>query len=684
MKNILLYLLLLFSGAVIAQEIVIPDANFKAKLLSANTTNNIAKDSSGDSVKIDANGDGIITQQEVEDIRGLNIESSEIQSLVGIEHFIDLRSLNCSQNFITILDATSLADLRELRCSNNTLTSLNVLGLENLKILECSTNELTVLDVTGLEYLTSLICSNNALTTLDLNSNISLEILGCFNNNLVTLFIKNGKNEEFAEQVWLENPDLEYICADESQIAAMMLAMPNTIQLNSYCSYEPGGVYNKISGIVKFDLNNDGCDANDIIMPSFKLKISNGIYEDEVFTKSDGTYAFYVNTGEYLITPVFENTYFTVPVAETITFPLLNGTTTPLNFCVHAEGVHPDIEVIMAPVTNARPGFDAIYKIVYKNKGNQIIEAGSVTCVWDSARLGFVNMTPLADVIEPNTYTWFYDYLKPFESREILMTLNVNSPTDTPSVNVGDVLPFTMTSVPATDETPADNNFTLNQIVVGSMDPNNIVCIQGENASPDVIGEYLHYIVNFENTGTAPATFVVVQQDINPDEFDMNSLQLINSSHGVTSRVNNNRVEFRFENVNLGVADHGNILYKIKTKKSLKAGDRVTNTANIYFDYNFPIETNDANTQFGTLGVEEHTIDKSIKMYPNPTKDKITISAESTLQSIQLYDIQGRLLQTVLENNTSIVLDITHRSSGVYFLKVTTDKGVKVEKVIRE
>lgn len=684
MKNTLLYLLLLSSGVAMAQEIIIPDAYFKQKLLLSDTTNNIAKDSSGDSVKIDANGDGIITQQEVEDIRGLNIQSSEIQSLAGIEHFTDLRYLNCNQNFITTLDVTALADLRELHCELNGMTTLNVLGLQDLRIINCSSNGLTVLNVTGLEYLESLTCNNNELTTLDLNSNIKLSYLGCYSNDLETVFLKNGKNETFDDANWMENPMLRYICADESQVAAIIAAVPNTVQVNSYCSYEPGGIYNKITGTVKLDLNNNGCDNADIAMPSLKLKISNGVYQDEVFTRSDGTYTFYIGTGDYLITPEFENPYFTVPVAEIIYFPLLNSTTTPLDFCVHGEGVHPDIEVIMVPITNARPGFDAIYKIVYKNKGNQIIEQGSVTCVWDSSRLGFVDMVPDADVIEPDTYTWLYDDLKPFESREILMTLNVNSPTDTPAVNIGDILPFTMTTVPVTDDIPADNNFTLNQVVVGSMDPNIITCIQGENTPAANIGEYLHYIVNFENTGTAPASFVLVQQDINPDEFDITTLQLINSSHGVASRLNNNRVEFRFENVNLGVADHGNILYKIKTKKSLKQGDRVTNTANIYFDYNFPIVTNDANTQFGVLGLEGHTIDKSIKIYPNPVKDKITISADTSLQSIQLYDIQGRLLQTVLENNATTIMDLTRRSSGVYFLKVTTDKGVKVEKIIRE
>lgn len=683
MKNILLYLLLLSSGVAMAQEIIIPDAYFKQKLLLADVTNNIAKDSSGDSVKIDANGDGIITQQEVEDIRGLNLQSSEIQSLAGIEHFVDLRSLNCNQNFITTLDVTSLADLRELQCELNGMTTLNVAGLQDLRVINCSSNGLTVLNVTGLEYLESLTCNNNELTTLDLNSNIRLSYLGCYSNNLETVFLKNGKNETFDDANWMENGALRYICADESQVAAIVAAVPNTVQVNSYCSYEPGGIYNKITGTIKLDLNNDGCDNADIAMPSLKLKISNGVYLDEVFTRPDGTYTFYVGIGEYVVTPEFENLYFTVPLAEGIYFALLDGTTTPLDFCVHAEGVHPDIEVIMAPVTNARPGFDAVYKIVYKNKGNQTIE-GSVTCVWDSTRLGFVDMLPNADVVEPDTYTWFYDELKPFESREILMILNVNSPTDTPAVNIGDILPFTMTTVPATDDMPADNNFVLNQVVVGSMDPNIITCIQGENTSADNIGEYLHYVVNFENTGTAPASFVVVQQDINPDEYDITTLQLINSSHGVAGRLNNNRVEFRFENINLGVADHGNILYKIKTKKSLKQGDRVTNTANIYFDYNFPIVTNDANTQFGVLGLEEYTIDKSIKIYPNPAKDKITINADTILQSIQLYDIQGRLLQTVIENNTTTIIDLTRRASGVYLLKVTTDKGVKVEKIIRE
>ena len=47
-----------------AQIINFPDANFKAKLLSASTSNSIAKNAAGTSIKIDANNNGQIEQSE--------------------------------------------------------------------------------------------------------------------------------------------------------------------------------------------------------------------------------------------------------------------------------------------------------------------------------------------------------------------------------------------------------------------------------------------------------------------------------------------------------------------------------------------------------------------------------------------------------------------------------------------
>jgi hypothetical protein len=51
---------------------------------------------------------------------------------------------------------------------------------------------------------------------------------------------------------------------------------------------------------------------------------------------------------------------------------------------------------------------------------------------------------------------------------------------------------------------------------------------------------------------------------------------------------------------------------------------------------------------------------------------------------VQLFDVQGRLLQTKLVNESNTILDITTQSAGVYFIKVTTVKGIKVEKMVKE
>jgi len=622
MKNTLLYLLMLFSGAVFAQEIVVPDANFKARLLAASAVNGIAKDNNGNPIAIDANGDNSISVAEAHEIRVLDVSGSGIASLEGIAYFSELKELYCA---------------------------------------------------------------NNNLPTLDLSTNTHLEILSCSYNNLETLFIKNGKNEAFPIGNWNGNPNLAYICADESQIADLggTYNVPNTVQVNSYCTYAPGGVYNRIVGTIRYDNNNNGCDAADAVAASLRVKISNGAYEDDVFTRADGTYTFYVGTGNYSISPDFEEAYFaTSPALAYVNFTSVTGVQETKNFCVGASGSKSDVEVVMVPLSAANPGNDVLYKIVYKNKGNQTV-SGTVTCNWNGSLFDFVSMSETADVMSSTVYSWNYSNLKPFECREILMTLNLNGPSDTPAVNPGDILPFTMSITPTGDVLPADNTFVFNQGATASPESNSITCVEGDTVSPSEIGNYLHYVVNFENTGTETADFVVIETDVDQTEFELTSLRLINSSTPIKSRITGNRVEFRFDTM-LGVADHGNILYKIKTKKSLVAGAMISNSSSIYYGYNAPVNTNNATTEFAVLGTGEFTIDNSVKLYPNPSKGFVTIDAENGIKSIQIFDIQGRQLQYTFVGGNSMILDVSGRASGIYFVKIFTEKGIKVEKLIRE
>ena len=121
---------------------------------------------------------------------------------------------------------------------------------------------------------------------------------------------------------------------------------------------------------------------------------------------------------------------------------------------------------------------------------------------------------------------------------------------ETPAVNIGDQLTFTAIVSPINgDENEADNFFTFNQIVVGSYDPNDIICLEGDTVSPSEIGKYLHYAINFENTGNYPAENIVVKDIIDATIFDVKSLQVLNSSDAVTARITGNVAEFIFQNI---------------------------------------------------------------------------------------------------------------------------------------
>ncbi len=752
MKKILL-LILFISAIANAQIVNIPDANFKAKLLT--------------NPGLDANGDGNIQQSEALAQFSLSLSNANITDLTGIESFTNVVSLDCHSNSLTSLNISSLnqlinldcshneltslvlptssplqelrciynalsslnlsafsqlnylqcsnnsltslilpptATFTDLRCNNNQLTSLNLSGIiafdlycnnnqltslntvgATIANLDCSFNQLSYLNLAGINIL-SINCINNLLTTLDLSGCFTINSIDCYYNPLITIYAKNGRNESIVAASY---PTLEYICADETQISTLQsqfqLGAPNVV-INSYCSFIPGGSYNTISGSVTFDSDNNGCTAGDPANPLIRVNCNSTTIQSATYTNTNGIYNFYPQAGTYTVTPIVENSaYFNFsPPSVTIPFANNNSNTVIQNFCMSANGTHNDVEVVIVPTTSARPGFDAVYKVVYKNKGNQML-SGSINFTFEDDVLDYVSAS-----IEPNSQSfgnlnWNYTNLLPFESRHFTVTLNVNSPTETPPVNIGDQLDFSVTINPVLgDETPIDNVFGLKQTVIGSLDPNDKTCLEGTVVSPIKIGDYLHYNINFENTGTAAATFIVIKDIIDTAKFDINSLQIMNSSHPMTTRITGDKVEFIFQNINLGAGQHGNVVFKIKTKNTLVTGNTVTNKADIYFDYNFPVITNLASTTFQALSNSGFELDDSIVVYPNPATSLINIQSNSTIKSTQLFDVQGRLLQTSIENTSNTIIDISEKSNGVYFLKITSNNGSKVEKIVKE
>ena len=79
-------------------------------------------------------------------------------------------------------------------------------------------------------------------------------------------------------------------------------------------------------------------------------------------------------------------------------------------------------------------------------------------------------------------------------------------------------------------------------------------------------------------------------------------------------------------------------------------------------------------------GIEEITTETTI--YPNPASDCININSTENVQRVEIFNMQGQLVkaETGAVNNIS-VKDL---ANGMYTLKLTTDNGVSVHKIVKK
>lgn len=184
---------------------VFPDEAFRAWILDGSNLNG-------------AGADGVLTAEELANIREINVSSKGIKSLKGIEVFTSLEVLNCSNNELTELDMTNNIELTKLYCSNNVINELSLKHNPKLIHLNCSFNRLSSLDVSSntklitlyaeMNYLTQLNlkgCTelvvlsspNNLLTGLDLSTNTKLKLVDLFDNRLEHIDVSMLSNLEF-------------------------------------------------------------------------------------------------------------------------------------------------------------------------------------------------------------------------------------------------------------------------------------------------------------------------------------------------------------------------------------------------------------------------------------------------------------------------------------------------------
>ena len=707
-QKITFVLVFLFSIDLYGQTVNIPDSNFLQALID---------------LGVDSNGDGEIQFIEAEAKETLIIISEEINSLVGINAFQNLTYLSFSGSQLASLDL-DLHLLTRLDCFAS-LTFLNLSSVPNLRILNCIGNKINSLDLTHVPLLESLHCESNEFESLDVTNLTSLEYLEFGGPSLKYL---NMLDDHVIESVivWEGIDNLIYLCADEEEIDYLNgfdqiwfdIDLSDVI-INEYCP-EDFASFVTVSGDLTLSMASD-CEDATPLPSNLPIQMTFDSGNSKTYYSTGSEYTLNIPQEESInisIADIDPMLYKVAPESYQINTGIDIDT---LDFCITSTGeLATNACLSIYTLEDPRPGFEHSYIIDYTNLGN-VSSSGIIRFEYESEIMHLIEPSDFI-IIEHGVLEFEYESLLPLEKRTKTITFLLNSPMDTPPLTGGDDISILCSLFTEENDINRGNNYSyMNEILVNSFDPNDKKCFNGDLIFQDSLDMPLTYRIRFENTGTAPAQNITVRDTLDSDVFEPQSLRIVSSSHPVTIAILDGVVDFQFVNINLPFEDElndGYVIFSVNTRSNLEVGDTIKNNASIYFDFNWPIHTNqvisevvidfdndgynnlddcDDNdpsinpfaTEIPDNGIDEdcngedmitntnNPIFDQVRISPNPFKEIIYIDnpTEKHLR-YKLYNGLGeRIMKEDSTNDRQVSINTSILVSGIYLLLIEGENG---------
>ncbi len=652
----------------------------------------------------------------------LSVKNNEISDILfPTTHF--LASVACSFNQIKNLDLSTLSELRLLEASHNLLEEIVFPEESFLDIVDLSFNQLESFDVPPTSFMSTLNIQQNSISALDLSAvdDIAFVIAGPLDYlNLTKVKV------DFLD---VSTDNFLIVCEDTDEVQLLQnspwyLQNEESVTIIEECLFPLDFIFegSRLEGEIRYDVSGT-CDENSNLIDGIlqlDFQLDSAAYTVSSFDQG-GIIDIPAPSGAYSIVPVLPNSSaFTVDPA------LVHLDVSPLeiitqDFCISPNGSpHTDVVVKIIPVDIPRPGFESIYRIYYRNLGN-VPASGELKFRYDETLVTFVSSNPIAEE-NPGQLDLLFTDLQPLEERLWTVVLRLNSPMDMPPLNDGDILEFKVQ--PIVQGINRTVPFCLEETLVNSFDPNDKRCLQGEFLLDSLLGQSLDYMIRFENTGTADAINIVIRDVIDTTVFDITSLQLVDSSNPVDLFIQDNEAVFSFAEINLPFAigeNEGYVVFEIETRSDLEPGDIISNAAEIFFDFNFPIVTEtydvevvtdadgdgyhnaedcddnnpdinpEANEVAGsgidsncdgllTTSTSDLEEELPFNLYPIPAESVLYFSSETlTNYQLSLYDLQGRML---LQQNDGSTIDVSVITTGTYMLRVVDLTNMKPYQVM--
>ena len=449
---------------------------------------------------------------------------------------------------------------------------------------------------------------------------------------------------------------------------------------------------NKLTGFLYKDQNNNcSFDQDDLPIPDKVITLGDRITTTDdqgwygIFHTSTDSIDFYTDSVRYHVNNCeyanFGSKLLNVESEDTlsIAFNPIPGIT--------------DAGLSVWPSGVFRPSGNPRLLIRATNHGTAPINNQAINVIFDPVKQ---NIAASNDGILANDSTWQFS-ASLLAGEEKTFNLGVELSTD---LTLNDTL-FYQIAIPTTDdEYPADNLVALEIPVVSSFDPNDKIVFPANTPRPGETTE-LVYRIRFQNTGNDTA-FNVTVIDTLSENLNLYSLKMLEVSHPYELQIDEgNIVRWNFNNILLPDSttnepeSHGFIYFKIETKDQVVHGDQIENLAAIYFDFNEPIITNTVVTDIVDILISTEdlsTLPFITKLQPNPTNHAATLIFELEKPeklTIDLYNELGQNIKSVLipqimtAGTHKIEVSLLSVPSGIYFLNIKTETGVKTVRVVK-
>lgn len=86
------------------------------------------------------------------------------------------------------------------------------------------------------------------------------------------------------------------------------------------------------------------------------------------------------------------------------------------------------------------------------------------------------------------------------------------------------------------------------------------------------------------------------------------------------------------------------------------------------------------NVTKGSFSIENPT-NQEILIYPNPASDILNISSNNKIKRIEILNLIGQNFFNKELNNNNVEINTSAFKTGIYFIRIETENGLKTEKV---